>query len=91
VKRMCPEAIALVERLNDVHMKTLPYQDLQVLQAWRSDDAKSDWEEYMSYRQGGADKTVYLAGRADRLVEHIVGVVTDWLLCAVLRPMNECA
>jgi hypothetical protein len=45
VKRLCPEAIALVELLVFVHMKTLPYQELQALQAWRSDDAKSDWKE----------------------------------------------
>jgi hypothetical protein len=41
VKRLCLEAIALVERLNDDHMNYL-------LQAWCSDDEneKSDWEEH---------------------------------------------
>ena len=29
LKRLCPEAIALVERLNDVHMNTLPWHELQ--------------------------------------------------------------
>ncbi len=88
VKRLCPEALALVERLNDVHMNTLPWQELQ---AWRSDDAKSDWEEQMSYVQGGVDKNVCLAGRADGLVEQTVGVVKDWLVCAAPRPVSECA
>ena len=48
-KRLCPEAeaSALVERLNDVHLNTLPWQELlnalpwQELQAWRRDDGKS--------------------------------------------------
>ena len=34
VKRLCPEAVSLVERLNDVHMNMLPWHELQ---AWRSD------------------------------------------------------
>ncbi len=88
VKRLCSEAIALVERLNDVHMNTLPWQELQ---AWRSDDAKSDWEEQRSYVQGGVDKTVALAGCADGLVERTVDVVKDWLVCAAPRPVSECA
>jgi hypothetical protein len=88
VKRVCSEAIALVERLNDVHMNTLPWHELQ---AWRSDDAKSDWEERRSYVQGGTDKTVVLAGCADGLVEQTVGVVKDWLACAAPRPVSECA
>ncbi len=29
VKRLCPEVIALVKRLNDVHMNMLPWQELQ--------------------------------------------------------------
>jgi hypothetical protein len=38
-KRLCPEAeaSAFVERLNDVHLNTLPWQELQ---AWRRDDGK---------------------------------------------------
>jgi hypothetical protein len=87
VKRLCPEAIALVERLNDVHMNHLPWHELQ---AWRSDDAKSDWEERRRYVQGGIDKTVALAGCADGLVEQTVGVVKDWLACAAPQPVSEC-
>ena len=41
--------------------------------------------------QGGTDKTVCLAGRADGLVEQTVGVVKDWLVCAAPRPVSECA
>ena len=41
VKRVCPEALALVKRLNDVHMNMLPWHELQ---AWRSDEKKGDWE-----------------------------------------------
>ena len=88
VKRLCPEAIALVKRLNDVHMNTLPWHELQ---AWRSDGAKSDWEEHRQYVQGGADKTVCLAGEAGGLVEQTVEVVKEWLVCAVPRPVSECA
>ncbi len=88
VKRLCSEAIALVKRLNDVHMNMLPWHELQ---AWRSDGAKSDWEEHRGYVQGGVDKTVYLAGDAGGLVEQTVEVVKDWLVCAVPRPVSECA
>jgi hypothetical protein len=49
VKRLCPDDIALVERLNYVRMNTLPWHELQ---AWCSDDAKNDWEENRSYVQG---------------------------------------
>ena len=34
VKRLCFEALKLAERLNDVHLNTLPWHELQ---AWRSD------------------------------------------------------
>jgi hypothetical protein len=88
VKRLCPEAVALVKRLNDVHMNTLPWHELQ---AWRSDDAKSDWEERRTYVLGVVDKTVALAGCVDGLVEQTVGVVKDWLACAAPRPVSECA
>jgi hypothetical protein len=88
VKQLCPEAIALVKRLNDVHMNTLPWHELQ---AWRSDDAKSDWEEQRRYVQGGGAKMVRLAGGADGLAELTVGVVKDWLVCAAPRPVSECA
>ena len=64
VKRLCPEAIALVKRLNDVHMNYLPWHELQ---AWRSDGAKSDWEEHRRYVQGGADTRVCLAARTGLL------------------------
>ena len=87
VKQLCPEAIALVKRLNDVHMNTLPWHELQ---AWRSDDAKSDWEEQRRYVQGGGAKMVRLAGGADGLVEETVKVVKDWLACAAPRPTSEC-
>ena len=88
VKRLCPEAIALVKRLNDVHMNYLPWHELQ---AWRSDGAKSDWEEHRRYVQGGADTRVCLAGGAGGLVEQTVEVVKQWLVCAAPRPVSECA
>jgi hypothetical protein len=88
VKRVCPEAIALVERLNDVHMNMLPWHELQ---AWRSDGAKSDWEEHREYVQEGVDKTVCLAGVLDGLVEQTVAVVKEWLVCVEPRPVSECA
>jgi len=88
VKRLCPEAIALVERLNDNHMNMLPWHELQ---AWRSDAMKADWEERRQYVQGGADKSVCLAGEAGGLVEHTVQVVKDWLVCSAPRPVSECA
>ena len=88
MKRLCPDDIALVERLNYVRMNTLPWHELQ---AWCSDDAKSDWEENRSYVQGGVDKTVALAGSADGLVEETVKVIKDWLTCAAPRPSSECA
>ncbi len=50
VKRLCPEALALVKRLNDVHMNTLPWHELQ---AWRSDYEK---------RLGGAEPEAVRAG-----------------------------
>jgi len=88
VKRLCPEAIALVQRLNDVHMNCLPWHELQ---AWRSIDAKSDWEEHRRYVQGGADTRVCLAGGAGGLVEQTVEEVKQWLVCAAPRPVSECA
>jgi hypothetical protein len=88
VKRMCPEAIALVERLNDVHMNNLPWHELQ---AWRSDGDKSDWEEHRQYKLGGVDKTADLAGGPDGLVEQTVNVVKGWLVCVAPRPVSECA
>jgi hypothetical protein len=88
VKRLCPEALALVKRLNDVHMNMLPWHELQ---AWRSDDEKSDWEEHRQYVQRGSDETVCLAGGPDGLVEQTVGVVKDWLVCLAPRPVSECA
>jgi hypothetical protein len=88
VKRICPEALALVKRLNDVHMNMLPWHELQ---AWRSDDEKSDWEEHRQYVQRGSDETVCLAGGPGGLVEQTVGVVKDWLVCLAPRPVSECA
>jgi hypothetical protein len=87
VKRLCPEAIALVKRLNDVHMNTLLWHELQ---AWRSDTEKSDWEEHRVYVQGGVDKTVRLAGDSHGLVENTVKVIKDWLVCGAPRPVSEC-
>jgi Leucine-rich repeat (LRR) protein len=87
VKRLCPEAIALVKRLNDVHMNTLPWHELQ---AWRSDTEGSDWEEHRSYVQGGVDKTVRLASGSEGLVENTVKVMKDWLVCVAPRPVSEC-
>ena len=88
VKRVCPEALALVKRLNDVHMNTLPWHELQ---AWSSDEKKGDWEEQRRYVQGGTDKTVSLAGSSEGLVEQTVDVVKEWLVCAAPRPVSECA
>jgi hypothetical protein len=85
---MCPEAIALVKRLNDVHMNYLPWHELQ---AWRSDGAKSDWEEHRRYDDKGTAKQVHLAGCKDGLVEQTVEVVKQWLVCAAPRPVSECA
>jgi hypothetical protein len=88
VKRICPEAIALVERLNDVHMNMLPWHELQ---AWRSDGAKSDWEELRQYTHNGTGRTVCLAGGPDGLVEQTLDVVKEWLVCVAPRPVSECA
>jgi GTPase SAR1 family protein len=88
VKRLCPEAIALLERLNDVHMNTLPWHELQ---AWRSDVDKSNWEEHRQYKLEGVDKTVDLAGGPDGLVEQTVNVIKGWLVCVAPRPVSECA
>ncbi len=88
VKRLCAEAIALVERLNDVHMNTLPWHELQ---AWRSDFAKSDWEEHRMYLKGGADMTVSLAGGPHGLVEQVVRILKNWLICATPRHVSDCA
>jgi hypothetical protein len=87
VKRVCPEALSLVKRLNDVHMNMLPWHELQ---AWRSDSAKSDWEEQRQYVQAGADKSIRLAGGPDGLIEQTVVVVNDWLVCTAARPVSEC-
>jgi hypothetical protein len=88
VKRLCPAAISLVERLIDVHMNLLPWHELQ---AWRSDAMKDDWEEHRRYMQGGVAKCVHLAGRPDGLVEQTVDVVKDWLVRAEPRSVCECA
>jgi hypothetical protein len=88
VKRLCGEAIALVERLNDVHMNLLPWHELQ---AWRSDAMKDDWEEHRQYVHEGAVHSVCLAGGPDGLVEKTVHVVKDWLVYAAPRPVSECA
>jgi hypothetical protein len=88
VKRVCPEALALVKRLNDVHMNTLPWHELQ---ACRSDEKKGDWEEQRRYVQGGTDKTVSLAGAGEGLVEQTVDVAKAWLVCAAPRAVSECA
>jgi hypothetical protein len=88
VKQLCPEAIALVKRLNDLHMNTLPWHELQ---AWRSDTEKDDWEEHRSYVQGGVNKTVCLAGDFHGLIQDSVQVIKQWLVCAPPRPVSECA
>ena len=88
VKRVCPEALALVKRLTDVHMNMLPWHELQ---AWRSDEKKGDWEEQRRYVQGGTDKTVSLAGAGEGLVEQTVDVAKAWLVCAAPRAASECA
>jgi hypothetical protein len=88
VKRVCPEALALVKRLNDVHMNMLPWHELQ---AWRSDEKKGDWEEQRQHVQGGTDKTVSLAGAGEGLVEQTANAVKAWLVCAAPRAVSECA
>jgi hypothetical protein len=88
VKRICPEAIALVERLNDMQMNMLPWHELQ---AWRSDAMRDDWEEHRQYLLANADKRVSLAGEPDGLIEQTVQVVKDWLVCVAPRPVSECA
>jgi hypothetical protein len=94
VKRLCPEAIALVKRLNDVLMNYLPWHDLQ---AWRSDESKCDWEEHRRYDDKGTAKLVHLAGCKDGLVEQTLAVVRGkdrqglpWLVCVAPRPVSEC-
>jgi hypothetical protein len=87
VKRLCPEAIALVKRLNDVHMNYLPWHELQ---AWRSDTEKDDWEEHRQYTEKGVAKQVHLAGCQEGLVENTVKVIKNWLVCAAPRPAAEC-
>jgi hypothetical protein len=95
VKRLCPEAIALVKRLNDVHMNMLPWHELQ---AWRSDGAKSDWEEHRRYDDKGTTKQVHLAGCKDGLVERTASSVIwaadpqghPWLVCVAPHPASEC-
>lgn len=93
VMRLCPEAIALVKRLNDWHQNLLPWHELQ---AWRSDSEKCDWEEHRRFVQGGvwcgADMTVRLTGGPEGLIEQTVtNVVKDWLTFAVPQDVNECA
>ena len=88
VKRVCPEALALVKRLNDVHMNMLPWHELQ---AWCSDEKKGDWEEQRQYVQAGTNKTVVLAGAGEGLVEQTVDVVKERLVCAAPRAVSECA
>ncbi len=57
-----------------------------VLQAWRSDAAKHDWEERRALVQGGADGTVCLS----ELVGAAVEVIHDWLVCrAAPRSVSE--
>lgn len=87
VMRICPEALALVERLNDVHMNLLPWHELQ---AWRSDELKGDWEEHRCYDCNGTVKRVHLAGCQDGLVEQTVSVISDYLPCVSPRPVSEC-
>jgi hypothetical protein len=92
VKRLCPEGIALVKRLNDLHLNKLPWHELH---AWRSDTDKSDWEERRQYSEKGEGKQVYqkqvhLAGCPEGLIEQTVKDICDWLVCAAPRPAAEC-
>jgi hypothetical protein len=87
VKRLSAEAIALVERLNDVHMNTLPWHELQ---AWCSDEVGGDWEENRLYDDNGTRKLVHLAGCQDGLVERTVSVICDYLVCVEPRLASEC-
>ncbi len=93
IKRLCPEAIVLLKRINDVHMNTLPWHELQ---AWRSDTEQSDWEERRAYVvvdktvQGVVHKTVRLAGDPQGLVENTVKIIKSWLVCGLPRPVSEC-
>jgi hypothetical protein len=94
VKLLCPEAMALVEQLNDNHMNKLPWHELQ---AWRSDEMKGDWEEHRWYDDKGTVKQVHLAGCKEGLVEQTVAVVRaadsqghPWLVCGAPIPVSEC-
>jgi hypothetical protein len=87
VKRLCPEAISLVQRLNDVHLNMLPWHELQ---AWRSDELKGDWEEQRRYDKNGSIKQVHLAGCQDGLVEQTVSVISDYFTCVSPRHASEC-
>jgi hypothetical protein len=87
VKQICPEAIALVKRLNDDHMNCLPWHELQ---AWRSDSDTCDWEETRRYSDIGSWKQVHLAGSKDGLVERTVEILSDWLVCVAPRSAVEC-
>jgi hypothetical protein len=88
VVRLCDEAVGLVKRLNDEHMNTLPWHELQ---AWRSDELKGDWEEHRQYIERGRAAQVSLAGCEAGLIEKTVKEkIAEWLVCAVPRTAAEC-
>jgi predicted esterase len=74
VKRLCPEAIALVERLNDVHMNYLPWHELQ---AWRSDG----WVHANIAAHGGDPRRIFVMG-------HSSGAQLAALLCTDERRLR---
>ncbi len=94
VKRLCPEALALVERLNDMRMNTSSWQELQ---GWLSDDLPRERQEHATYSRVCAADPVALAGGLTAqpfglgLVERVVSAVKERMTYAAPRPVCECA
>jgi GTPase SAR1 family protein len=80
VKRLSPEAIELVKRLNSKHMGDKRWVDLQ---ACFSDQEMNDWEEH---RKGKDANEVNLEG----LVEEALKLIRKMLHCVRPREVSEC-
>ena len=87
VKRLCPEANALIKRLNDIHMNALPWH---ALQAWRSDEEKDDWKECRMFDDGlGLQSSVASVALA-ALVGNVVDVIKGFLASLGQHSSSEC-
>jgi GTPase SAR1 family protein len=87
VKRLCPEANALIKRLNDIHMNALPWH---ALQAWRSDEEKDDWKECRMFDDGlGLQSSVASVALA-ALVGNVVDVIKGSLASLGQHSSSEC-